>query len=50
MNARVTLEAIKGVRMLSELSATQGVHPTVIAQWKRQLVKRAANLVYGSGS
>jgi putative transposase len=39
MKARVALEAIKGVRTLSELSAAYGVHSTVIAQWKRQLVQ-----------
>ena len=27
---------------MSELSAMHGVHPTVIAQWKRQLVEGAA--------
>lgn len=41
MKARVALEAIKGVRTLSELSAAYGVHSTVIAQWKRQLVRGA---------
>jgi putative transposase len=35
--ARVAMEAIKGVQTLSELSAAHGVHPTVIAHWKRQL-------------
>lgn len=44
MKARVALEAIKGVRTLSELSAAYGVHPTVIAQWKRQLVQGAAEV------
>ena len=39
--ARVAVEAIKGVRTLSELSAVHGVHPTVIGQWKRQLVEGA---------
>ena len=39
--ARVAVEAIKGVRTLSELSATHGVHPTVIAHWKRQLLDGA---------
>ncbi len=39
--ARVALEALKGVRTLSELSAAHGVHPTVIAQWKRQLLEGA---------
>jgi transposase-like protein len=42
--ARVALEAIKGVRTLSELSAAYGVHPTVIAQWKRQLVRGASEV------
>jgi transposase len=40
-NARVAVEAIKGVRTLSELSAAHGVHPTVIAHWKRQLLDGA---------
>ena len=39
--ARVAVEAIKGVRTLSELSAAHGVHPTVIAHWKRQLLEGA---------
>lgn len=47
--ARVALEAIKGVQTLSELSAAHGVHPTVIAQWKRQLVAGAAE-VFRRGS
>ena len=42
--AKVALEAVKGVRTLSELSAMHGVHPTVIAQWKRQLVEGAAEV------
>lgn len=39
--AKVALEAIKGVRTLSELSSFFGVHPTVIAHWKRMLVDGA---------
>ena len=42
--AKVALEAVRGVRTLSELSAMHGVHPTVVAQWKRQLVEGAAEL------
>jgi len=42
--ARVALEAVKGVKTLSELSATHGVHPTVIAQWKRHLVDGSAEV------
>jgi putative transposase len=39
--ARVAVEAIKGVRTLSELSAAHGVHSTVIAHWKRQVLEGA---------
>ena len=42
--ARVALEALRGVKTLSELSAAYGVHPTVIAQWKRQLLDGAAGV------
>jgi putative transposase len=42
--AKVALEAIRGVRTLSELSSMHRVHPTVIAQWKRQLVEGAAEV------
>jgi putative transposase len=42
--ARVAVEAIKGVRTLSELSAAHSVHPTVIAHWKRQLVEGASEV------
>jgi putative transposase len=47
--ARVALEAIKGVKTLSELSSTYSVHPTVIAHWKRQLVCGAPG-VFSSGA
>jgi len=47
--ARVALEAVKGVKTLAELSSAYGIHPTVIAQWKRQLVAGAAG-VFASGS
>jgi len=39
--AKVALEATKGVRTLSELSSAFGVHSTVIAHWKRQLLDGA---------
>lgn len=42
--ARVALEAVRGVKTLSELSSTYGVHPTVIAQWKRQLLNGASGV------
>ncbi len=42
--ARVALEAVKGVKTLSELSATYGIHSSVIAQWKRHLVDGSAEV------
>jgi putative transposase len=47
--ARVALDAIKGIKTLSELSTTHGVHPTVIAHWKRHLLSGAAE-VFARGS
>jgi putative transposase len=38
------LEVVKGVRTPSELSAAYGVHPSVIAQWKRHLVDESAEV------
>jgi putative transposase len=46
---KVALEAVQGVRTLSELSSKHGVHPTVIAQWKRQLTERAAEVFGRNG-
>jgi putative transposase len=40
--AKVALEAVKGVRTLSELSSVYKVHSAVIAQWKRRLVENAS--------
>jgi transposase-like protein len=42
--AKVALEAFKGVKTLSELSTRFGVHPVVIAQWKKQLLDHAPEL------
>jgi putative transposase len=48
--AKVALEAIKGMRTMAQLSAAYGVHPTVIAQWKRQLMEHAAEVFARNGS
>ena len=38
------MEALKGVRSLSELSSRFGVHSTMIAHWKKQLTEGAAEV------
>src|SRR5438874_11723073 len=35
--AKVALEALKEQQTLAELGSCYGVHPTAVAQWKRQL-------------
>lgn len=46
--AKVALEALKGVQSLGELAARYKVHPTQIAQWKKQLQENAP-LVFERG-
>src|SRR3989449_10820555 len=36
LKMRVALEAIKGHKTANEIAAEHGVHPTQIAQWKKQ--------------
>jgi transposase-like protein len=35
--AKVALEAIKGVKTISEIASEYEVHPAQVSQWKRQL-------------
>ena len=35
--AKVALEALKEQQTLAELGSSHGVHPTMVAQWKKQL-------------
>ena len=47
--ARVAMAALSGEKTLAELSAEFRVHPTMISNWKQELMKRAAEL-FGRGS
>jgi putative transposase len=47
--AKVAMEAVKGVHTLGELASLHKVHPTQIAQWKRQLVENAPQLFERGG-
>lgn len=46
--AKVALAAVKGDKTLSELATQFDVHPTQIAQWKAQLLDRAASVFEGN--
>ena len=45
--AKVAMEALKGIKTMSELASEYGVHPTQIASWKSQLKDHAAE-VFGT--
>ena len=46
--AKVALEAVRGVKTLSELAAEYKVHPNQISTWKKLLTSQAAELFSGS--
>jgi len=41
---KVALEAIRGLKSISELASAYGVHPTQIGFWKRHLIDNASIL------
>jgi putative transposase len=47
--AQVALAAVRGERTVSELASQYGVHPTLIHNWKKQLVAEA-DRVFSNGS
>lgn len=47
--ACVALEAVKGERTVSEFAAENGVHPTMIHQWKKALLNGAADIFERGG-
>lgn len=39
---KVALEAIKGVKTISQLGSTYNLHPTQIGNWKKQLLREGS--------
>jgi len=48
--AKVALDAIRGLKTVSELAAFHKVHPTQITLWKKQLLEGAETLFESSSS
>ena len=48
--ARVALEAVKGIKTLSEISSEHSVHPNAISKWKRQLIAGSPAIFSGASS
>ncbi|MGT2434178.1 IS3 family transposase (plasmid) [Cupriavidus basilensis] len=42
--AKVGLEAVRGVKTISEIAQTYGVHPVLVGQWKKEILERAGAL------
>ena len=40
LKAKIALEAIKGLRTVSEIAGAYEVHPTQVAQWKKQALEQ----------
>ena len=45
--AKVALEALRGEKTMAELSAKYGVHPNMIAGWKRKAVEGMVDVFSG---
>jgi transposase-like protein len=44
LKAKIALEAIKGYKTANEIASEYGVHPTQIAQWKKQVLEELPDI------
>jgi transposase len=44
---KVGLEAVRGVKTVNEIAQQHGVHPVMVAQWKKEITSRAGTLFEG---
>ena len=47
--ARVALEALKGIKTISQMAQDEGVHPVQVSAWKKELQERLPE-IFGSKS
>ena len=38
--ARIALEALKGIKTISQIAQDEGIHPVQVSQWKKELQER----------
>jgi transposase-like protein len=48
LKARIGLEALKGIKTVSEIARQYAVHPNQVSQWKREVAERLPE-VFESG-
>lgn len=41
---QVAPEAAKGLKTINQIDSEQGVHPTLVSHWKRQLLEQGATV------
>jgi transposase-like protein len=41
---KVALEAVRGVKTVTEIAQEYGVHPVLVSQWKKEILDNAAAL------
>lgn len=41
---KIALEAVKGVKTVSQIAAEHNLHPTQISTWKKQLLQQGSSL------
>jgi len=42
--AKVGLEAVRGVKTVTEIAQEYGVHPVLVGQWKKEILENAGSL------
>ena len=45
--AKVGLEAVRGMKTISEIAQTYAVHPQLVGQWKKEILESAGALFEG---
>lgn len=44
LKARIAVEAVKGQRTIQEIASHYSIHPTMVTNWKRQMLDGASDI------